>query len=142
MARTKQTARSSGGAVRTQGAQRATFQWSSDSDLPTSPISRRRTSPARAAAARASPARANTPQPRDFTQESARERRGREGCLTRRHLLQETRTGEPLFQQNNGIRSQLKLHVRQECQTLELLHRQLQKTTGDVEGGGIMFHHL
>ena len=61
MARTKQTARSSGSAVRTQGAQWATFQWSSDSDLPTSPLSRRRNSPARAAAARASPARANPP---------------------------------------------------------------------------------
>ena len=41
MARTKQTARSSGSAVRTQGS-RATFQWSSESDreLPTSPLSR------------------------------------------------------------------------------------------------------
>ena len=66
MARTKQTARSSGSAVRTQGS-RATFQWSSESDreLPTSPLSRRR----------ASPARANTPPARKSPKQASNKRR-------------------------------------------------------------------
>ena len=70
MARTKQTARKTGGALRSQAPQRATFQWSSESDkeLPTSPLRGKKRSssksPARAAskktAAKSSPARSSS----------------------------------------------------------------------------------
>ena len=69
MARTKQTARKTGGALRTQAVQRAAFQWSSESDkdLPTSPLRGKKRSssksparaPAKKSAAKSSPARSS-----------------------------------------------------------------------------------